>query len=211
MPPDRFIPLAEQSGLIVPIGQWVLRSALHTLAMLDQEGFPGLRAAVNVSVVQFRDPQFVETVDRALADAGMSADRLELEVTESVCVLGQDAVAAQLGALTRRGIQVAIDDFGTGFSSLSYLDRLGADRLKIDRSFVQSLEQPCGSARIAEMVIALARSLRMRSIAEGVETEAQRRRLIELGCDEGQGYLFGRPMALDEFTAWLRTCQSGGA
>ncbi|HNQ75478.1 MAG TPA: EAL domain-containing protein [Pseudothauera hydrothermalis] len=211
VPPDRFIPLAEQSGLIVPIGQWVLRSALHTLAVLDREGFPGLRAAVNVSVVQFRDPQFVEMVDRALADAGMSADRLELEVTESVCVLGQDAVAAQLGALTRRGIQVAIDDFGTGFSSLSYLDRLGADRLKIDRSFVQSLEQPCGSARIAEMVIALARSLRMRSIAEGVETEAQRLRLIELGCDEGQGYLFGRPMALDEFTAWLRTWQSGGA
>ncbi|MBC9071305.1 EAL domain-containing protein [Thauera sp. CAU 1555] len=209
VPPDRFIPLAEQSGLIVPIGQWVLRSALHVLAVLDREGFPGLRAAVNVSVVQFREPQFVESVDRALADTGMSADRLELEVTESVCVLGQESVAVQLGALTRRGIQVAIDDFGTGFSSLSYLDRLGADRLKIDRSFVQSLEQECGGARIAEMMIALARRLGMRSIAEGIETEAQRQRLAELGCDEGQGYLFGRPMALDDFKAWLKAWQPG--
>ncbi|MFN3988558.1 MAG: EAL domain-containing protein [Rhodocyclaceae bacterium] len=203
VPPVRFVPIAEQSGLIVPIGDWVLRSALHALADLDRSGFPGLRAAVNVSVVQFRTPSFVDSVDRALVNAGVTAERLELEVTESVCVFGHEPVEIQLSAFARRGISVAIDDFGTGFSSLSYLDRLGADRLKIDRSFVMSLGSERGGARIAEMVIALGRRLGMRTLAEGVEDEAQLRTLAELGCDEGQGYLFGRPMAYDAFREWL--------
>ncbi|BDT69921.1 hypothetical protein os1_41130 [Comamonadaceae bacterium OS-1] len=204
VPPDRFIPVAEQSGLIVTMGAWVLRSALHAMAGLRSQGCAsGIRVAVNVSSVQFAQPQFLDTVDEALRDSGMPPDSLELEITESVAVMGMERVAALLRQIKARGIAVAIDDFGTGFSSLSYLDRLPADRLKIDRAFVMSLDSGRLGARIAEMIVPLGHQLGMQVLAEGVETEAQANILRGLGCDEAQGYLYAKPMPIEDLGPWL--------
>nr|WP_315224749.1 EAL domain-containing protein [uncultured Albidiferax sp.] len=204
VPPDRFIPVAEQSGLIVTMGAWVLRSALHAMAVLRQQGNGlGIRVAVNVSSVQFAQPQFLDVVDDALRDSGMPPESLELEITESVAVMGMERVAALLRQIKARGIAVAIDDFGTGFSSLSYLDRLPADRLKIDRAFVMSLDSGRLGARIAEMIVPLGHQLGMQVLAEGVETEAQADILRGLGCDEAQGYLYAKPMPIEDLGPWL--------
>jgi diguanylate cyclase (GGDEF)-like protein len=204
VPPDRFIPVAEQSGLIVTMGAWVLRSALHAMAALRQQGHAlGIRVAVNVSSVQFAQPQFLDTVEEALRDSGMPPESLELEITESVAVMGMERVAALLRQIKARGIAVAIDDFGTGFSSLSYLDRLPADRLKIDRAFVMSLDSGRLGARIAEMIVPLGHQLGMQVLAEGVETEAQADILRGLGCDEAQGYLYAKPMPIEDLGPWL--------
>ncbi len=206
VPPDRFIPVAEQSGLIVTMGAWVLRSALHAMAGLRRQGgngAMGIRVAVNVSSVQFAQPQFLDTVDAALRDSGMPPESLELEITESVAVMGMERVAALLRQIKARGIAVAIDDFGTGFSSLSYLDRLPADRLKIDRAFVMSLDSGRLGARIAEMIVPLGHQLGMQVLAEGVETEAQADILRRLGCDEAQGYLYAKPMLIEDLGPWL--------
>ncbi|KQP36209.1 EAL domain-containing protein [Pseudorhodoferax sp. Leaf274] len=208
VPPAAFIPVAEQSGLIVPIGHWVLRTALRALVHLRQEQ-GDLRMAVNVSPLQFAQPQFLAEVDAALRDAALPPDSLELEITESVAVMGMERVSALLQQIKARGIAVAIDDFGTGFSSLSYLDRLPADRLKIDRAFVTALDAADGTARIAEMIVPLGHRLGMQVLAEGVETESQAQALRHLGCDEVQGYLYGKPMPLDDFAAWLVQRQGG--
>ncbi len=201
--PAEFIPVAEQSGLIVPIGNWVLRTALHALVRLRQD-LPDLRMAVNVSPLQFGQPRLLADVDEALRDTGLPGSSLELEITESVAVMGLERVAAVLRALKSRGIAVAIDDFGTGFSSLSYLDRLPADRLKIDRAFVMALDGGDAAPRIAEMIVPLGHRLGMQVLAEGVETTAQAQALRQIGCDEVQGYLYGRPMPLDALCEWLQ-------
>lgn len=206
--PAEFIPVAEQSGLIVPIGHWVLRTALRALARLRQDQ-ADLRMAVNVSPLQFAQPQFLAGVDAALREAALPADSLELEITESVAVMGIERVSALLEQIKARGIAVAIDDFGTGFSSLSYLDRLPADRLKIDRAFITALDSGDATARIAEMIVPLGHRLGMQVLAEGVETASQAQALLQLGCDEVQGYLYGKPMPLDAFTAWLGERQGG--
>jgi diguanylate cyclase (GGDEF)-like protein len=203
VPPDRFIPVAEQSGLIVAIGAWVLRTALHGMARMRAEGGAHLRLAVNVSSVQFAQPRFLELVDEALRDTGMPADSLELEITESVAVIGMERVADLLRQIKSRGIAVAIDDFGTGFSSLSYLDQLPADRLKIDRGFVMSLDSGRLGARIAEMIVPLGHQLGMKVLAEGVENETQAALLRSLGCDEAQGYLYAKPMLIEDLQTWL--------
>ncbi len=200
--PAQFIPVAEQSGLIVPIGNWVLRTALRAAARLRDAGVQ-LRMAVNVSPLQFAQPQFLAHVDEALADTRMPPECLELEITESVAVMGLQRVAALLQQIRARGIAVAIDDFGTGFSSLSYLDRLPADRLKIDRAFVSALDSGDAGARIAEMIVPLGHRLGMQVLAEGVETEAQAAALRQLGCDEVQGYLYAKPMPFDDLVTWL--------
>jgi diguanylate cyclase (GGDEF)-like protein len=200
--PAEFIPVAERSGLIVPIGAWVLRTALQALAGMQAQA-PGLRMAVNVSPLQFAQPQFLAELDAALHAAGLPPQCLELEVTESVAVMGLERAVDLLQQVKDRGIAVAIDDFGTGFSSLSYLDRLPADRLKIDRAFVSALDLGAAGARIAEMIVPLGKRLGMQVLAEGVETPAQAEALLQLGCDEVQGYLYGRPMPLDSFMAWL--------
>ncbi|WP_326533172.1 GGDEF/EAL domain-containing response regulator [Pseudorhodoferax sp.] len=202
IPPDEFIPVAERSGLIVPIGSWVLRTALRALAGM-QALAPGLRMAVNVSPLQFAQPQFLAQLDAALHESGLPPSCLELEVTESVAVMGLERAVELLQQVKARGIAVAIDDFGTGFSSLSYLDRLPADRLKIDRAFVSALDLGTAGARIAEMIVPLGRRLGMQVLAEGVETVGQAQALQQLGCDEVQGYLYARPMPLDSFMAWL--------
>ncbi len=204
--PAEFIPVAEQSGLIVPIGQWVLRTALQALARLRTPG-SCLRMAVNVSPVQFAQPQFLAQVDEALAQAQLPPQCLELEITESVAVMGLERVAALLAQIKARGIAVAFDDFGTGFSSLSYLDRLPADRLKIDRAFVSVLDAGGAGARIAEMIVPLGHGLGLQVLAEGVETQAQADLLRQFGCDEVQGYLYARPMPFDDFATWLAARQ----
>jgi diguanylate cyclase (GGDEF)-like protein len=203
VPPDRFIPVAEQSGLIVAMGAWVLRTALHAMGQLRARGVHGIRLAVNVSSVQFAQPQFLDLVDEALRDTGMPPDSLELEITESVAVMGMERVAALLRHIKARGIAVAIDDFGTGFSSLSYLDQLPADRLKIDRAFVMSLDSGRPGARIAEMIVPLGHQLNMQVLAEGVENETQATLLRNLGCDEAQGYLYAKPMLIEDLEPWL--------
>jgi EAL domain-containing protein (putative c-di-GMP-specific phosphodiesterase class I) len=204
IPPDRFIPIAEQSGLINGMGRWVMRSALRTLRRLCDAGWNDLRMAVNVSVVQFQSDDFVESVARAIEDTGVAPVQIELEITESVAMTSAAEVEARLDALKALGVTIAIDDFGTGFSSLSYLDRLPLDRLKIDRSFVNNIGNGEEGARITEMIIGLGHKLDMTLIAEGVEDESQLRLLAALGCQEAQGYLFGKPMGADDLGPWLQ-------
>lgn len=203
IPPDRFIPIAEQSGLINGMGRWVMRSALRTLRRLRDAGWNDLRMAVNVSVVQFQSEDFIESVARAIEDTGVAPTHVELEITESVAMTSAAEVEAKLDALKALGVTIAIDDFGTGFSSLSYLDRLPLDRLKIDRSFVNNIGNGEEGARITEMIIGLGHKLDMTLIAEGVEDESQLRLLAALGCHEAQGYLFGKPMGADDLGPWL--------
>ena len=205
---EQIIPVAEQSGLIVHIGSWVLRSALAAQRRLATGRRP-LRMAVNVSPIQFRHPDFVAMVGRALGEGGAAPGVLEIEITESAALHGWGQTIERIEALRALGVSVAIDDFGTGYSSLSYLDRLPADSLKIDRSFIRALDDPQAAAPIAETVIALGRQLGMRVLAEGVETETQRARLAALGCHEGQGWLFARAMPEEELAAWLQAQDAG--
>ena len=200
--PDRFIPVAEQTALILPIGEWILHQSMRVLESLQQHGHTGLRMSVNVSTVQLRQPNFLGILDHALDTSSIRPECLELEITESVAALGINQVRTLLEAIRARGVSIAIDDFGTGFSSLSYLHRLPANRLKIDRSFIHTLEH-AQSGRIAEMIVPLGHQLGMKVLAEGVETASQRDRLRALGCDEMQGYLLARPMIADDLAAWL--------
>ncbi|MEG0822751.1 MAG: EAL domain-containing protein [Burkholderiaceae bacterium] len=201
--PDRFIPLAETSGLIIALGGWVLRQACRFQRQLHECGHPGLRIAVNVSVAQFRDPYLLDRVRDALLDSGIDPASLELELTESVAMAGATHIGEVFLELRELGVQLAIDDFGTGFSSLGYLQRLPIDRLKIDKSFVHELGR--GPTRsIAEMVVQLGVTLGMAVVAEGVENEAQAQALRAFGCEEGQGFHFARPMPPGELIVWLQ-------
>lgn len=201
--PERFIPIAEQSGLIIGLGSWVLRTALHASRALHEAGYPDIRMAVNVSTNQFRQADFIDQVNLALSDCGVAPEALELEITESVAVMGFSFVEESLRTLRQIGISVAIDDFGTGYSSLSYLGRLPANRLKIDHSFIWSMASDKSGVNIPEMVIPLGRQLNMKVIAEGVETEEQAQMLQDMGCDEVQGFLYAKPMPLAELLVWL--------
>ena len=203
IPPNEFLPLAESSGLIVELGAWVLRSALRAARSLAQQGHAGLRMSVNVSAHQFAHPRFLVDVARILQESGVDPALVELELTESVAAMGTDGLDSLLQRVRALGVTLAIDDFGTGYSSLAYLDRLPADRLKIDRSFVQVLNTDTRGARIAELVVPLGRQLGLAVLAEGVETRAQADFLRTLGCDEAQGFLYARPMALDDLMVWL--------
>jgi EAL domain-containing protein (putative c-di-GMP-specific phosphodiesterase class I) len=201
MNPADFIPVAEDSGIIVSMGEWVLREACRARARWLEAGLEGVRVGVNVSSIQFRDPAYIGTVQRALADARLPASLLELEVTESVIMGGFDGVVATLNELGRLGVRLSVDDFGTGYSSLSYLKRFPVDKLKIDRSFVIELPDDSESCAIAAAIIGLAHGLGMRVIAEGVEDERQVAWLRDAGCEEGQGHLFAKPLATADFEA----------
>jgi diguanylate cyclase len=203
VPPDLFIPVAEYSGLIRPMGAWLLRTSLAALLRLKESAPSGLRMAINVSAVQLRDPDFLPSIDRALVEFELAGADLELEITESISMFGIAGVRKLLGEIKERGISIAVDDFGTGYSSLSSIDSWPVDRLKIDRSFVAGMEPGGGAPRIVDLVIPLGLRLSMRVLAEGVETEAQAARLRELGCEEAQGYYFGKPMILEEAAKWL--------
>ncbi len=210
VPPDAFIPVAEASGMIPAIGRHILRSGLQALATWDrQHPELRLRLAVNVSGRQIRDSGLVGLVDRELRDSGVGADRLMLELTESVMLDDTDQTVGVMRELRGRGVRFAIDDFGTGYSSLAYLHRLPVDRVKIDRRFVDELGRNEGSHRLARAIIELGASLGLEVVAEGIETEVQRRQLIALGCTRGQGYLFSRPVPADALGAWLASHPAG--
>ena len=200
--PETFIPLAEENGLIVPIGEWVLREALTQLRRWDAAGLPPLTMAVNLSAVQFQRGDAEETIQAALSASGLPAWALELELTESVLMSDPDAVQGRLHALTAMGVQLAIDDFGTGYSSLSYLKRFAVNKLKIDQSFVRELARNQEDMAIVRAIIQIATSLGLETIAEGVETEQAASLLRELGCEQAQGYWIARPMTAEAFTPW---------
>lgn len=204
VPPDKFIPVAEHSGLIVALGQWVLMAACAAMRELLDAGVAPQRIAVNVSTVQLQDPGFLEIVCAALASSGLRGDHLELEITESVAALPTDLLKSTLSALRAEGVSIAIDDFGTGYSSLSYLEQLPLDRIKIDRSFVCQLSEPDG-ARIAEMVVQLGRKLGLSVLAEGIEDATVCHALLAMDCYEGQGYHIARPMNKSALLEWLQT------
>ena len=193
--PAEFIPLAEEGGLIVEIGRWVLEQAAQQAVVWSTEAGTPIEMAVNLSPRQLADDDVVATVQQVLATTGLAAGQLTLEVTEGVLVHDIDTVIDQLQALRRLGVRIAIDDFGTGYSSLSYLRRLPADIIKIDQSFVQDLDAGGASTTLVASIIELARSLRLTVVAEGVETPQQNAVLTELACSHAQGFLFGRPQA----------------
>ena len=195
--PLQFILVAEDCDLIHPLGEFVLVRGCRQIEAWDKAGLTGLRLAVNVSAQQFRSPDFLEAVTRALRATGLEPSRLELELTESVLVDNRDEAILILKRLKTLGVQIAVDDFGTGYSSLSYLSRLPIDCLKIDRSFVSRVHERGRDAAIAQAVITLAHSLGLRVVAEGVETDDQREFLRSHACDLGQGYLFSRPVQPD--------------
>jgi diguanylate cyclase (GGDEF)-like protein len=201
--PDRFIPIAEYSGLIVEIGEWVLRQACTELLRLRAEGHTAFTMSVNVSQVQLRHPHFLDMLRRALDDTGAPPDFIELEITESMAMEEPAALVEKLAHVKRTGVSIAIDDFGTGFSSLSHLQPLQVDRLKIDRTFVTEITGSARGSSIAQMVVQLGRNLGLSVIAEGVEDERQAQILCELGCPLAQGFLYSRPLSPEALLAWL--------
>jgi diguanylate cyclase (GGDEF)-like protein/PAS domain S-box-containing protein len=203
LPPGRFISIAEESGLIVPIGHWVLRTACAAQRAWTDRGLPPLRLAVNLSARHFMRNDLVRDISAALADTGGDPGRLELEITETSVMEDPERVVALLHQIRDIGVSVAIDDFGTGHSSLAYLKRFPVDNLKIDRSFISDVPADKNNVAITQAVIAMGHSLGMRVIAEGVETRAQLNFLLAQKCDEYQGYFFSKPLAEEEFTALL--------
>lgn len=201
--PAVFVPLAEYSGLIVEIGEWVLEQAIKDMRNLESQGFDDMRVAVNISMPQFRDPDFVKNVISTVSEHQLDPTKLELEITESVVMDEPQIVVESLKELKSYGVKIAIDDFGTGFSSMSYLQQLPLDRLKVDRSFVNEVT-PGKSAFIAETIVTLGNRLGLQTIAEGVEKREQASYMLKLGCDEAQGYLYAKPMPYDELLSYLQ-------
>jgi diguanylate cyclase (GGDEF)-like protein len=208
VPPNDFIPIAEETGMIIPLGAWVLEEACRQNRAWQLSGLPQMRVAVNLSAYQFRQQNLPEFVAGLLAQTGLDASSLELEVTESVVMHNPAEAAMTLQRLHAQGIHISVDDFGTGYSSLSYLKQFRLDTLKIDRSFVRDISKDADDAAIVKSVIALAHSLRLRVIAEGVETNEQLDYLRMLGCDQYQGYLSSRPLPADEFEAMMRAASA---
>lgn len=202
--PSQFIEIAEESGLIVPLGEWVLREACRQLRAWHDDGLAPLRISVNVSAIQFREEGFCGTVKRIVEDAGVDPASIELELTESIVMHHAASVQETLERLKRIGVRLAIDDFGTGFSSLNYLRRFPLDRLKIDQSFVRGIEHTPVNESIVRAIAALAQSLSLEIIAEGTETEAELAVIRDCRCDEAQGYHFLRPCPAPDLTPWLR-------
>jgi diguanylate cyclase (GGDEF)-like protein len=208
--PAQFIPLAEETGLIVPIGQWVLETACAQNKAWQEHGLPPLRISVNLSVRQFAHKNLVQDVARVLSETGIDPILLELEITESMVTHNPEQAVKLLVELKAMGIQLSIDDFGTGYSSLSYLKRFPIDSVKIDRSFIQDLPADSNDAAITRAIIAMAHSLKLKVIAEGVETEEQLRFLRDHDCDEMQGYYFSRPLPEDDFFRLIQDSTAAG-
>jgi predicted signal transduction protein with EAL and GGDEF domain len=206
--PKRFITLAEETGLVVPLGEWVLRNACRQAREWQQAGLPAVPVSVNVSARHFTQRGFARSVARILEETGLEKRYLELELTENVLLEHAPATVDLVQELAELGVAICIDDFGTGYSSLSYLKRLPIGALKIDQSFVADIPRDPDDMAIANLIIAMAKNLELRVIAEGVETEAQLAFLAE-GCDGIQGYLFGRPTGAEETTALLEEIRQG--
>ncbi len=203
--PAEFVPVAEDCGLIVPIGAWSLREACRQARAWADAGMPTLTMAVNISALEFRTENFLENLFAILDETHLNPRSLELELTEGVLMKHAESAAAILQTLRERGVQVSIDDFGTGYSSLSYLRRFPVDELKIDQSFIRRINTHAGEAPIVTAVLAMARSLKLRVVAEGVETPEEVAFLKAHGCDEAQGYYFSRPLPADQFARLLET------
>ncbi len=203
IPPGDFIPLAEETGLIVPIGKWVIETACTQAKVWQSMGLPMMRVAVNLSGIQFTDSNIVETVRTALTTSELDPTRFEVELTETIMMRQIQKTIATVAELKRLGIRITMDDFGTGYSSLSYLKHFDFDTLKVDRSFVKDITTDTNSSAIVEAIIAMAHVLDISTLAEGVETPEQSAVLQRLGCDEVQGFLFGKPVPADVMTAIL--------
>lgn len=202
--PDAFIGAAEESGLILPIGRWVIEEACRQAAAWHAAGWRDLTVAVNLSAVQFRHPRIMADVLAALAASGLAPEYLELELTESLLLQNEAIVQQTVMAWKAKGIKLAIDDFGTGYSSLAYLKHFKVDKLKIDRSFILDIRQDEEARAIVQAMIQIARSLNLRTIAEGVEEAAMAEQLQVMGCDEAQGYLYAKPLRAEELFRWLQ-------
>jgi EAL domain-containing protein (putative c-di-GMP-specific phosphodiesterase class I) len=207
--PDEFIPLAEENGMILPIGEWVLREVCRQLVCWRERGLPMLPVAVNLSARQFRREELAGHICDVLREAGVPARAIELEITESTAMAQADASGDTLRALHDAGLSIAIDDFGTGYSSLGYLKRFPVDKLKIDRSFVMDIPHDANDTAIAVAIIRMARALGIQVVAEGVETEAQRDFLREQGCPFLQGYWYSRPLDAEAYEAFVRAALAG--
>ena len=203
IPPLQFIPVAEDSGLIMPIGAWVLREACSQAKAWKDASLPTITMAINVSAMQFQNEGFIEGLFAILDETGLDPKSLELEVTESVLMKHANLATSVLQTLRNRGIRVSVDDFGTGYSSLNYLRKFPLDALKIDHSFVREVTNRSDGACIVSAIISMARSLRLQVIAEGVETPAELAFLKAEGCNEAQGYLFSRPVSAEQLTLLL--------
>jgi EAL domain-containing protein (putative c-di-GMP-specific phosphodiesterase class I) len=199
VPPSVFIPVAEDSGLILPLGEWALSEACRNAAQWPND----LKIAVNLSPIQLFAPNIVETIARILGETGLAPHRLELEITERIFMEDRENTVSTLRRLKELGIRIAMDDFGTGYSSLSYLRSFPFDKIKVDRTFVSDLAAHSEYGVIVQAVVSIARALGMSTTAEGVETAAQYEFLAALGCDEAQGYLFSPPVAIDKVPEFI--------
>jgi EAL domain-containing protein (putative c-di-GMP-specific phosphodiesterase class I) len=208
VPPDEFVPLAEESGLIVPIGDWVLRAACEQNAAWQRAGLPPIRVSVNLSSLQFQMGELARSVHQALTRSGLAPWLLELEITETVIMRNAEENVRILRGLKEIGLTFSVDDFGTGYSSLSYLKRFPIDTLKIDHSFVKELAFDSDDAAIVTAIIAMGHSLKLRVIAEGVETPQQLQFLREQGCDLMQGFLFCKPLPPEQLEQILREAET---
>ncbi|NCS66442.1 MAG: diguanylate cyclase [Hydrogenophilales bacterium CG03_land_8_20_14_0_80_62_28] len=206
--PQEFIALAEDTGLIVPIGRWLLGAACRDIKSLHGEGFGDLKLAINLSAVELKQTDFVEQILLTLAESGFPPNRLELEITESTMLVDVNRVISVLDALAATGISLSIDDFGTGYSSLSYLKQLPVDFIKIDRSFVRNTPDDKEDCTIVQAIVTMSHTLDMKVVAEGVETDQQMQFLSAKGCDISQGYLISKPLPIDELRPWLGDWQA---
>jgi EAL domain-containing protein (putative c-di-GMP-specific phosphodiesterase class I) len=205
--PAEFIPVAEETGQIIPLGNWVLREACRQAAAWPTPA----RVAVNLSAVQFRSQSVIDMVDEALRDSQLPPERLEIEITETALIDDHDVAEVTLSALRARGVHVALDDFGTGYSSLAYLRRFPIDKLKIDGMFVRTLGQDADAEAVVTAIISLAKALQLSTTAEGVETPEQLTLLRAMGCTDVQGYLVARPMPGAQVADFLRRHQATDA
>jgi len=204
IPPDEFIPIAEETGLIIPLGKWILRRGMQQIVKWYAEGLHPGSLAINISMVQLQKHDFVSMLKMMLKETMCQPQWLEMEVTESQVMKNPEQTILKLHEISQLGIKISIDDFGTGYSSLSYLKRFPIDTLKIDRSFVKDIPGDEEDVAIVKAVIALARSLNLDVIAEGVETQEQKVFLVKNGCKKIQGYLYAKPMPADEIEKMLR-------
>jgi EAL domain-containing protein (putative c-di-GMP-specific phosphodiesterase class I) len=204
IPPDRFISIAENNGLILAIGEWVLETACAQVRGWQDSGFPVVPVAVNVSAVQFRQEKFCKVIRRVLQKTGLAPELLELELTESLLLSNADVTLSVLRELKEMGLKLCIDDFGTGYSSLSYLRHFSVDKLKIDQSFIRDIVANRDDAAITTAIINMAKSLHIKVVAEGVEEEAQVRFLRDRQCDEIQGHYCSKPVSAEEAGSMLR-------
>jgi EAL domain-containing protein (putative c-di-GMP-specific phosphodiesterase class I) len=202
--PTQFIPVAEESGLIIPIGRWVMRTACAQNVAWQREGLPPVCMAVNLSPRQLMDEFLIEDIKKALNDSGMAPNLLELEITESMVMHNPTRMIAVLAKIKSLGVRLAIDDFGTGYSSLAQIKHFPVDTLKVDRSFVRNIPKDAEDKAITEAIIAMGKTLSLTVVAEGVETIEQMNFLKDHSCDEMQGYYFSKPIVPEQFAELLR-------